>query len=268
MKGNARAMKLTSAAIRARSWWKRASGRREFSGKSAQGPSVLTSLEPHEAEIIEAVRDHTMISGERLLAVMDAVTYLEARDIQGAFVECGVWRGGTILAMIKTLQRLGSTDREIYLYDTFEGMTAPTSLDTSPYEKPALVTWREAADGVRPWSQTLAPDQYSLKSVKQLIASSGYPKERVHFVKGPVEDTLPSITPGAAALVRLDTDFYESTLHELEHLYPLMPSGGVLIIDDYGHWRGAREATDAFFQRVPSILLARTDYTGRMAVKF
>jgi hypothetical protein len=90
----------------------------------------------------------------------------------------------------------------------------------------------------------------------------------VHFVQGPVEETLPGTTPDSVALLRLDTDWYESTLHELTHLYPRMSAGGVLIIDDFGHWDGARRAvTEYFSTSAKPILLTRTDYTGRMGIK-
>ena len=80
-------------------------------------------------------------------------------------------------------------------------------------------------------------------------------------------DTLPASAPSQIALLRLDTDWYESTRHELEHLYPRLATGGVLIVDDYGHWEGARKATDEHLAAHPALLLSRSDYTGRMAVK-
>ena len=79
------------------------------------------------------------------------------------------------------------------------------------------------------------------------MASTGYPPDRVRYVKGPVERTIPDRLPGGPiALLRLDTDWYESTRHELLHLFPLLSPGGVLIIDDYGHWSGARKAVDEY----------------------
>jgi len=92
--------------------------------------------------------------------------------------------------------------------------------------------------------------------------------ERIHYVKGMVEDTVPEQAPEKIALLRLDTDWYESTRHELEHLFPRLSSGGILIIDDYGHWAGAKEATDEFIARHRlQLFLSRIDYTGRLAVK-
>jgi hypothetical protein len=105
--------------------------------------------------------------------------------------------------------------------------------------------------------------------VKANLASTGYPAERVRLVKGKVEDTIPVVAPPEIALIRLDTDWYESTRHSLDHLYPRLAAGGVLMIDDYGHWKGSKQATDDYFARNASpILLSRIDYTGRMGVKF
>ena len=91
---------------------------------------------------------------------------------------------------------------------------------------------------------------------------------RVEFVQGRVENTLPAAAPPEIALLRLDTDWYESTRHELEHLYPRLVDGGVLIVDDYGYWQGARQAVDEYFGETgEAILLNRIDDTGRIAVK-
>lgn len=231
-------------------------------------PPVDSLLTPHEADVLAEVRLHTMISTERLLANMDAVEYTVRRDVPGALVECGVWRGGSVLAMIRTLQRLGVDDRDVYLYDTFEGMTEPDDADTSPFEQPARQTWEQTAHGSTPWRWAFDPAIYGLDSVRELVLGSGYPRERVHFVQGPVETTLPGSAPEHVAVLRLDTDWYASTLHELIHLYPRLSTGGVLIVDDVGHWDGARRAVEEFFAgSAAPVLLTRTDYTGRMGVK-
>jgi hypothetical protein len=104
--------------------------------------------------------------------------------------------------------------------------------------------------------------------VKETLRATGYPAERLHFVVGPVEETIPREVPPGIALLRLDTDWYESTKHELEHLYPLLADGGALIIDDYGHWEGCKRAVDEYFAASPPpVLLSRIDYTGRVAIK-
>jgi hypothetical protein len=172
-------------------------------------------------------------------------------------------------AVVLTLQRLGVDDRDLYLFDTFEGMTEPTEADTSAYDEPAIDTWREAAArGEVAWAGYFDAGVFGLDQVRALMASTGYPLDRVHFVVGPVEETLPAAAPEEIALLRLDTDWYESTRHELRHLYPRLVPGGVLIIDDYGHWDGARRAVEEHFrEEAAPILLSRIDYTGRMGVK-
>jgi predicted O-methyltransferase YrrM len=108
----------------------------------------------------------------------------------------------------------------------------------------------------------------TLAEVQANMARTGFPAERTRFVQGDVGQTIPGEAPERIALLRLDTDWYESTRHELEHLYPRLQPGGVLIVDDYGHWAGAREAVDEYFaQHGIAILLNRIDYTGRIAVK-
>jgi hypothetical protein len=210
-----------------------------------------------------------MTGRARLLALVDAVRYCEQRAIPGAFGECGVWRGGSVLAMILTLLDLDVVDRDFYIYDTFEGMTAPTEHDISPIDPPALETWNAARDvGERAWSGMFSDAVFDEDGVRALLTSSGYPAERLHFVRGAVEETLPGNAPEQLALLRLDTDWYESTRHELEHLYPLLSDGGVLIVDDYGHWEGARRAVDEYFATAAApLLLNRIDYTGRIAIK-
>jgi len=213
---------------------------------------------------IEAVRYATMTSPERIAAVCDAVAYVTRNEIPGAWVECGVWRGGSTMAAALTLERLGDTARDLYLCDTFSGMTSPTDADAG-LDHDAEATrrhWERSrrADGRNEW--TLA----TITDVKANMATTGYPANRVHYVAGPVEETLPDAAPEQIAILRLDTDWYASTRHELEVLEPRLAPGGVLIVDDYGHWSGARKAVDEYFSG-RRILLDRIDYTGRVAVK-
>lgn len=226
-------------------------------------------LEPWQRDLISTARPFTLTSPERLIATADAVEYVIRRDIPGAFAECGVWRGGSVLVMLSVLLRLGITDRDVYLFDTFEGMTAPSERDTSRFSESALTTWhRAAAAGRRAWEGWFNAATFSIDDVRTLLRDTGYPEERVFLVRGKVEDTLPSQAPDLLALLRLDTDWYESTRHEMEHLYPRLSSGGVLLIDDYGHWDGCRMAVDEYFAQAGApVLLHRTDYTGRAAIK-
>lgn len=228
-----------------------------------------SSLTDEERKMIERAQPHSITSAERLMANIDAVRYIIERNVPGALVECGVWRGGSVLVMLWTLLELGTTDRDVYLFDTFEGMTEPAGTDTSRYNESALETWEKAKDSDRrPWDWYFRPEIFGLDEVKALMHGTGYPPARIHFVAGRVEDTLPDQAPADIALLRLDTDWYESTKHELEHLYPRVARGGVLIIDDYGHWDGCRRAVDEYFSTsADPVLLSRIDYSGRIAIK-
>jgi O-methyltransferase len=211
----------------------------------------------------EACKRYTMTSVERMYALYEATRYVVRGKIPGDFAECGVWRGGSIMLAARVLRELGDSSRKVYLYDTFEGMSAPTTKDVDLAGRSAGEKWsaKRAADH-NDWCY--AP----LADVQRNIAATGYPTESVVFVKGTVEDTLPGTAPERIALLRLDTDWYESTRQTLVHLYPRLAPGGVLIIDDYGHWQGCRQAVDEYFAaNEPAPLLTRVDYTGRIAVR-
>lgn len=239
------------------------------SGTDPVAPPELDGLDPADRRILERALPHSMVSVGRMQALVDAVRYCIRRDLPGALAECGVWRGGSVLAMVLTLQELGVTDRHLYLFDTFEGMTEPSDHDVSPFSRSALEIWREAERAnTRPWAGYFDPHVFNEESVRELILSTGYDSDKVHFVRGPVQDTLPEHAPDTLALLRLDTDWYESTRHELVHLYPRLVDGGVLIVDDYGFWEGARRAVDEYFDtKAAPLLLTRSDHSGRMAVK-
>ncbi|HEX2234343.1 MAG TPA: TylF/MycF/NovP-related O-methyltransferase [Thermoleophilaceae bacterium] len=250
---------------------------RRLLGRRGGGPPAEASglgkapdlglLSAADRRVIERALPLTMTGAARLLALIDAVRYCVARELEGDFAECGVWRGGSVVAIILVLQELGVEDRDIHLFDTFEGMTRPTEHDVSPIDPPALETWNAAETG-RAWPELFDPEHFNEEAVRETVLDLGYPADRIHFVRGPVEKTLPRAAPEHLALLRLDTDWYESTRHELEHLYPRLVQGGVLIVDDYGHWEGARRAVDEYFlaQGEP-LLLNRIDYTARIAVK-
>ncbi len=167
-----------------------------------------------------------------------------------------------MMAVALTLLRLGVTDRDLYLFDTFSGMTAPRDEDVRHSgERAADLLADESADADI-WAIA------SLDDVREAVLGIGYPRERIHFVEGPVEETLPDHAPDEIALLRLDTDWYASTKHELVHLYPHLAGGGVLILDDYGYWQGARRAVDEYIaEKNVQLLLIRIDNTGRIALK-
>lgn len=213
----------------------------------------------------QKVKPFTMTTPERIASLCNAVNYLVKNNIQGDFVECGVWRGGSTMAAIDTLIKQGDTSREIYLYDTFEGMSEPTEHDKvfTGTAADELMNSSDKMDATSVWCYS------ALEEVQNNVGSLKYPSSKIHYVKGKVEDTIPQTMPGKIALLRLDTDWYESTAHELKHLYPLLVPGGVIIIDDYGHWEGARKAVDEYIaDRKLPLLLNRIDYTGRIGIKY
>jgi hypothetical protein len=211
---------------------------------------------------IKRVRRHTLSSAARIAALCDSVEYIVRHEVEGDLVECGVWRGGSMMAAALTLLRLGDTSRDLHLFDTYAGMTEPGEADVpSPYDgySPYKRWRRKRRSG---WAAVTA------EAVRASMESTGYPADRIHLVEGMVEHTLPAEAPGTVALLRLDTDWYASTRHELLHLHPRLSPGGVLIVDDYGHYEGARQAVDEYFAETGEpILLNRIDYTGRIAVR-
>jgi len=213
-------------------------------------------FESSDIEIIRAVEPYTMTSTERIHALVHAVRHIVRNRIAGDLVECGVWKGGSVMAMALALLQLGERDRSLYLFDTFSGMTAPSDVDVDYQGQQAHVI----LDAVR--------CEASQQEVEKAVFSTGYDREKIRFVPGRVEETIPLNAPDSIALLRLDTDWYESTQHELRHLFPRLARGGVIIIDDYGHWRGARQAVDEYIaeNQIP-LLLHRIDYTGRLGVK-
>ena len=213
------------------------------------------------AAIVRAVLPFTMTSMDKLHATVTAARYVARYDIPGDIVECGVWRGGSMHAIARTLDSVGVHDRELYLYDTFEGMTAPTEEDVRHDGATAAAELARLPKNSSVWAHA------SLEDVQAAVEDVPYPSERVHYVQGPVEETVPAVLPERIALLRLDTDWYASTVHELAHMYDRLVPGGVLMIDDYGHWQGSRQATDEFLDRTGERLLLVRTGSGRIAVK-
>jgi hypothetical protein len=215
-----------------------------------------------DAELCRTVGPYTMTTPPRIYALRRAVEYVAKRPVEGAVVECGVWRGGSMMAVALTLLRLGVTHRDLYLFDTFSGMTEPGDEDVKHTGERAADVLAGASRESHDWA--VAP----IDQVREAVLGVGYPEDRIHFVQGRVEDTVPANAPAEIALLRLDTDWYSSTKHELVHLYPRLARGGVLIVDDYAYWQGARQAVDEYIEESElSLLLSRIDYTARMAVK-
>ena len=205
----------------------------------------------------------TMVGPESTWALYKSVEYIVKNNIPGDIVECGVWNGGSMLLVAMALIHFGDTSRKLYLYDTFAGMPRPDDIDRSSDGIPALATWENfAANGkVMGYGGTV-------DMVRDVLRYSTYPDEKMVFVEGLVEDTLPAWRPDQVSILRLDTDFYRSTLHELIYLYPVLSSGGILIIDDYGAFQGSRAATDQYIaQNNLKVFLSRVNDSVRLIVK-
>ena len=222
-------------------------------------------IEPEFLEIWESVRDYTMTYPERGYALYKAVEYVCVRDIPGDFVECGVWRGGSCMLIAKALMRFAESPRRIFLYDTFSGMTEPTDEDVIAWNnRSVLEKWEEDRQGIKDNFSSWA---VGAQEVRRNLQTTGYPEDQLVFVEGDILETLTHTIPDTIALLRLDTDWYRSTAHELATLYPRLVPGGVLVVDDYGHFRGARKAVDEYFGSKNMPMFARVDYTGGVAVK-
>ncbi len=211
----------------------------------------------------KAVEPYTLTGPERIGGLVHAVRHLATHGIGGAVVECGVWRGGSMLAVARTLLECGDTSRDLWLYDTFTRMPPPGEKDFDIWGRHASEYFEGPVDPHDTEGYRYLP----LHEVRALLEGSGYPGERLHFVPGLVEETIPGEAPDEIALLRLDTDWYESTKHELEHLFPRIVDGGILIIDDYGQFVGARNAVDEYLAGLDRpLFLSRLDWTGRLAV--
>ena len=215
--------------------------------------------------IINKVKPFTMTSELRILSLLNSVEYIIDQDIPGDFVECGVWAGGSVMAIALKLKELGVNDRRIWLYDTFQGMTEPELVDkkitTNTTAKEMLLAVSKNT-GKTIWAIS------GIDEVKRNLQSTGYNMNNFKFVEGPVEETLLHQNPLQISLLRLDTDWYRSTKIELEVLWKKITVSGVLIIDDYGHWSGAKKAVDEFFQNQKTkSLLIPIDDTGRISIK-
>ncbi len=222
--------------------------------------SVPVDLAADLSDLFAAVAPFTLTSPERVAALRDAVRHVVATGVPGSIVECGVWRGGSMLAAATTLVELGETDRDLFLFDTFTEMPPPDDVDSD-------IHGRSGAALLAVTSTLPEFDIWPADRVVEVVRRSGYPAERIHPVQGLVEDTIPDAAPDQIALLRLDTDWYSSTRHELHHLLGRVSPGGLCIIDDYGEFVGARQAVDEHLAAIGvPVLLHRIDATGRSFV--
>lgn len=190
-----------------------------------------------ELRIVEEVAPYTMTSGKRITQTIRAVRDLDANNIAGDIVECGVWKGGQIISAWLANNK---TKRNFWLFDTFEGMTEPTVHDHKVNELNVVSharLSRKAKNGFDQWCRA------EIGEVSENVFKY-IPPHQCNFIKGPCEQTLldPNNIPKSIALLRLDTDWYESTLQEILTLWPRLNVGGYMVLDDYHSWRGSKKA--------------------------
>jgi O-methyltransferase len=205
--------------------------------------------------VFERCKPYTCLSVERFYNIFKSIEYIASADIPGDIVECGVFLGGSILGAAHFAEHFGLRGRTFYLCDTFEGFPVNT------FETDAFGSSSDLSD-LKVFNQNFR------HIVEKNIEQSGLAKSQFKLVQGLVEDTLQITSFGPLAYLRLDTDYYQSTLIEMDVLYPKLNANGVLIIDDYGHFEGARNAIEDYFKKAGKRpLLQRVDYTGRCGVK-
>jgi hypothetical protein len=217
-------------------------------------------------EAIARVAPHTMCSFERLATLWQQVRYLDRFAIPGSLVECGTWRGGCVGMMaLAHLAKGPPATRDVHLFDSFEGLPEP---DAALDGQSAVEYAGDRGSGaLAPIGECVA----TLEENRALVEGAiGYPKALLHYHVGWFEERVPRDAEATApiALLRLDGDWYQSTRVCLEHLYPRVVRGGVVVIDDYGRWAGARRAVDEYVARLREpVLLQHVDGTGRAFVR-
>lgn len=202
------------------------------------------------ARLYRLVRPYTMSSNARLRGLYRGVRHVVTNEIPGDVVECGAARGGSAALMGLTLNRLHAR-RRLWVFDTFEGLPPPT-LDDPDFEIAKLYTGECRGE---------------LDEVAGLFERLGI-LSNTRFVKGLFQKTLPACAVEKIAVLHVDGDWYDSVRVCLAQLYERVSPGGIIQIDDYGHWAGARKAVDEFMhQRAIDVPLERLDYTGRQFIK-
>jgi O-methyltransferase len=193
------------------------------------------------AATFERFSEFTMIPRETYLANLDLAS--QAREIPGCVVECGVWRGGMSAGMASVL----GPDRKYFLFDSFEGLPPAQAVDG-----PAAIAWQSNPSGLRYYDNCSAPPDAARRAM-QLGGAKSF-----ELVKGWFNATIPNFAlPEPIALLRLDGDWYESTMTCLEHLFPKVAPQGIIILDDYYSWDGCSRALHDY--------LSKTQATERIA---
>lgn len=226
-----------------------------------QDQQQIVEMSDSDRDIIKTVGNRTLTSLHRKWGLLQAVRYVSARKIPGDFVELGVWQGGSTMIAAMEFARLNDI-RPLWLYDTYEGMPEPEDVDRKAMGgAPATEKWEQTRKGDgSDWCNA------AVELVKANMASIAYPGE-TRFIVGKAEETLLREKPEQVSILRIDTDWHASTKASLEHLWDRLSPGGVLIMDDYGSWNGARVAADDFFASREPVFMHYLDGTGRLVLK-
>ncbi len=251
MKENLQLKSLVNTLIR--SIRRKSRGRR----KEKKFKKRLKRLDAEARDTVLYTRGYTLLNPEKLYAFIQAIRYIDRNEVAGDIVECGVWRGGAIMAAALTLNQLNAPERKFYLYDTFSGMTRPTGKD-KPMPGTGKIDLADVFEKTRTGEDSSNWCFATLDDVKRNLSKVPYDQSKFVLVEGKVEDTLHDVLPGPTSILRLDTDWYESTKQEMNYLVPLLVPKGVLIVDDYYRWAGNKEAVDEYLEHhnIP-ILLTR-----------
>lgn len=214
--------------------------------------------------IFNVCQPYTMIGKERVFANVDSIDYVIENNIEGDIVEIGVWKGGSVLSMLIKLDLLNISDRTVRLYDTFSGMTEHNDeVDFHQFNYERKETIKTASQLLKECEFTRA--YCCLEDVQNTISELSPYKGEVLYHEGDILKN--TIYPEKISLLRLDTDWYESTKFELENFYHLVSDHGVIMIDDYGHWEGSKKATNEFIEKNPEIKFDFIDKTGIIIYK-
>ena len=223
--------------------WRRRRRLRRDQKKFKKFSDQTEKFDAEAQDTLRQVWNYTMVQPDMLFVLIESVRYVHRNSVPGAIVECGVWRGGAVMAAAMTFMQLGVGDRNFFLYDTFTGMTKPGvndfSIDGSVDSREEFRR-KQTGPNASDWCCA------GLEEVECNLARTGYNLGRFVIVQGKVEDTIPATLPNEIGILRLDTDWYASTRHEMEHLFPRLVSKGVFIVDDYHTWAGSQRAVDEY----------------------
>lgn len=227
--------------------------------------NYIAEVSTKESAILNEIKDYTMTSIPSQWCLMQSINHVIRNNVEGSFVECGIFRGGNIILMSKLLEE-HKVEKKIFAFDTFQGMPLPEKIDFDLRGNSSIDKFTKLQNFESEGSQWCHCDIENVKNnIKKFNVNY---LQNVNFIKGKVEKTLLDFKnlPKKISLLRLDTDFYSSTKVELNILFPLLEKNGILIVDDYGHFMGAKKAVDEFFYE-KKVWFHRVDYSTRLLIK-